>query len=77
MLFVMFSMISVVTFVSSAHLRARFLTSFATTENPLPASPALAASTEALRDKMFVWNAISSIVLMTLLICLDVISISF
>jgi len=44
----------------SASLR----TSSATTAKPAPASPARAASTAALSARMFVWNAISSIVLM-------------
>lgn len=38
----------------------------ATTAKPFPASPALAASMEALRDKRFVWEAISSISVMIL-----------
>nr|WP_272503475.1 hypothetical protein [Brachyspira hyodysenteriae] len=41
---------------------AKFLTSAATTANPLPCSPARAASTEALRASILVWNAISSII---------------
>ena len=41
-------------------------TSSATTANPDPASPARAASTAALRARMFVWNAISSMDLMML-----------
>jgi len=45
-------------FAASADLAARFLTSPATTANPLPASPAVAASTAAFKDKIFVWNAI-------------------
>ena len=44
-----------------ALLFAKFLTSCATTANPRPASPAVAASTAAFRDKIFVWNAIWSI----------------
>jgi adenylosuccinate lyase len=36
-------------------------TSLATTAKPLPASPARAASTPALRASRFVWNAIASI----------------
>ena len=43
---------------------ARLRTSSATTAKPAPASPARAASTAALSARMFVWKAISSIVLM-------------
>ncbi len=43
---------------ASADFSARFLTSSATTANPLPALPALAASTAALSANMLVWNAI-------------------
>ena len=42
---------------------ARLLTSSATTANPAPASPALAASTAAFNASRFVWKAISSMVL--------------
>jgi hypothetical protein len=42
---------------------AKLLTSPATTANPAPASPALAASTAAFKASRFVWNAISSMVL--------------
>ena len=66
---------SVVSLAACATLLARFLTSSATTANPLPASPALAASTAALRARIFVWNEISSIVLMIFAICFDVSSI--
>jgi hypothetical protein len=45
---------------------ARLRTSSATTANPMPASPARAASTAALRARMLVWKAISSMVLMIL-----------
>ena len=48
-------------FAASALRCARFLTSSATTENPLPWSPARAASTAALSARIFVWNAIPSI----------------
>jgi len=44
------STICVVSFTDSALLPARFLTSSATTANPLPYFPALAASTFALRE---------------------------
>ena len=44
----------------------------ATTANPLPASPALAASIEAFSAKRFVWSAMSSIVLMMLTTSLEV-----
>ena len=46
-----------------------FLISSATTANPFPLSPALAASIEALRDRRFVWDAISLIALETSAIC--------
>ncbi len=61
-------MSSVVSLAACATLPARFLTSSATTAKPLPASPALAASTAALSASIFVWNEISSIVLMILAI---------
>ena len=35
--------------------------SSATTENPFPFSPALAASMDALRERIFVWSAIDTI----------------
>ena len=53
-------------------LSANTRISSATTANPLPASPALAASIEALSAKRLVWSAISSIVLMMLTTSLDV-----
>ena len=40
----------------------RFLISSATTANPLPASPALAASMEAFKAKRLVWEVMLSIV---------------
>ena len=52
-------------------LLARLRTSSATTANPLPASPALAASTAAFRARILVWKAMSSMVLMILLISLE------
>ncbi len=48
---------------ASADRMARLRTSSATTANPLPASPARAASTAAFRARILVWKAISSIVL--------------
>ena len=63
-------------FEASADLAARFLTSSATTANPLPAAPALAASTAAFKDSILVWNAISSMVLMILPISPEVLLIS-
>ena len=45
-----------------AVLFARSPTSPATTAKPLPASPARAASIEALSARIFVWNEMSSIV---------------
>ncbi len=62
---------SVVFWAASADLAARLLTSSATMEKPAPAVPAREASTEAFNAKMFVWNAISSIVLITVTICVD------
>ena len=56
---------------ASALLLARFLTSSATTANPFPASPALAASTAAFSARMLVWNAMSSMVLMIFPISLE------
>ena len=61
---------------ASATLPARFLTSSATTANPFPASPALAASTAALSASIFVWNEISSIALIIFSISPDVSPIS-
>ncbi len=49
---------------ASALLFARLCTSFATTAKPFPASPARAASTEALSARILVWNEMSSMVLM-------------
>jgi len=57
---------------ASCDLLARLRTSSATTAKPLPAAPARAASTAALSARMFVWNAMSSIVLMIFSISLDV-----
>ncbi len=45
---------------------ARALTSSATTENPLPASPALAASIAAFKANRLVWSEIAWIVSSTL-----------
>src|SRR5574344_490312 len=53
---------NLICFAASALLLARFLTSLATTANPFPASPAVAASTAAFNDNIFVWNAILSII---------------
>ena len=50
----------------------RLLICPATTANPLPASPARAASIAALSERRFVWLAISSISEMIFSICLDV-----
>ena len=58
-------------FDASALLLARLRTSSATTAKPFPAFPALAASTAALNASIFVWNAISSIVLIILLISFE------
>ena len=52
-------------------LSASFLTSSATTANPLPCSPARAASIAALRASKFVWSAISLIITMIFFISSD------
>ena len=56
--------ISAALWAASLLLEARFRTSSATTAKPLPAAPALAASTAAFRARMLVWKAMSSMVLM-------------
>ena len=61
----------VVFFAASALLLARLRTSSATTAKPFPAVPALAASTAAFNASIFVWNAISSIVLIIFPISLE------
>ncbi len=53
---------------ASADLLAKLRTSSATTAKPLPAVPARAASTAAFSASIFVWKAISSMVLIILLI---------
>ena len=58
-----FSIKAEVSFEASALLLARLRTSSATTAKPFPAVPARAASTAALRARILVWKAISSIVL--------------
>ena len=66
------SSISTVVFcAASADFCARLRTSSATTAKPFPASPALAASIAAFKARMLVWKAMSSIVLMILLISAD------
>ena len=45
---------ALISFAASADLEAKFRTSWATTAKPFPASPAVAASTAALRDKILV-----------------------
>ena len=56
---------------ASALCAASAPTSPATTANPFPASPALAASIDAFSASRFVWSAISSIVWITVDIFLD------
>src|SRR5579871_1195117 len=53
-----------VSLAACAQRCARLRTSSATTANPMPASPARAASTAALSARMLVWKAISSMTLM-------------
>ena len=61
---------------ASAVSPARFLTSFAMTVKPFPATPALAASTEALSARIFVWSAMDSMVSMMLPISRELLLIS-
>ena len=63
------SISSVVLPAAFADSLARFFTCSATTANPLPASPALAASIAAFRASRFVWDAMSSIASMIVPIC--------
>ena len=58
-------------FAASALCAASVPTWVATTANPFPASPALAASMEAFKASRFVWEAMSLIVLMIELICCE------
>ena len=74
---VFFSTRPAVSLDASAVLDARRRTSPATTENPLPASPALAASTDAFRARILVWKAISSISLTIPVISRELFLISF
>ena len=48
-----------ISFAAARLLSASLLTSVATTENPLPCSPARAASMAALSESRLVWLAIS------------------
>ena len=64
-------------FAAWALWSASTFTWFATTANPFPASPALAASMEAFNASRFVWAAISLIVAMILSISFDAPLISF
>ena len=72
-----FSIRAAVFLDASALLLAKFLTSSATTAKPFPAEPARAASTAAFNASMFVWNAMSSIVLIILPISVELFVISF
>ena len=56
-----FSMILFISLADSAEESARLLISSATTANPRPASPARAASMEALSESRLVWDAMDSI----------------
>ena len=78
-----FSTASMVSSISTPVLCAAFAdfwasspTSSATTAKPFPAEPALAASIAAFRERILVWKAMSSIVLIILLISLDLCVIS-
>ena len=75
--FIELSINSAVSLTACELSSASFLTSSATTANPLPASPALAASIAALRAKRFVCSAIVSIVFIISLMFLEESSISF
>ena len=66
-----------VSLAASELLAAKLRTSSATTAKPLPAAPALAASTEAFRAKILVWKAISSMALIIFTISVEVFRISF
>ncbi len=57
------SIISSISLAADELFAAKLLTSSATTANPLPASPALAASTAAFRERILVWKEISLITL--------------
>ncbi len=61
---------------ASADRIARLRTSSATTAKPLPASPARAASTAALRASRLVWKAISSMTLIILAVSSELLRIS-
>ena len=63
-----FSINSLVLTAACAQLFARFPISLATTAKPFPASPALAASMEAFNASKLVWDAISLMVAIILLI---------
>ncbi|OPY62283.1 MAG: hypothetical protein A4E57_04029 [Syntrophorhabdaceae bacterium PtaU1.Bin034] len=54
-------MVTPISFVAPAVRSASFLTSSATTANPLPCSPARAASIAAFNASRFVWSAMSFI----------------
>ena len=64
-------------FAACALWSASTVTWSATTANPFPASPALAASIEAFNASRFVWDAISLIVAIILSISLEASLISF
>ena len=66
-----------ISLAASALRWARPRTSAATTANPRPCSPALAASTAAFKARMLVWKAMLSITLMMSAIFLELSLIPF
>ncbi len=71
------SISSLVALAASSDLEARLRTSSATTAKPFPAEPARAASTAAFSARIFVWNAISSMVVIILEISSEELDICF
>ena len=65
---IMFSIISLISLADPLDCSARFLISPATTANPRPASPALAASIDAFKESKFVCSAMDAIIVAASLI---------